>query len=302
MGTRTVQPNTITLIAGATAAGKSAFAEELARTHNGVIINADALQIYDALPILTAQPDLETRARLPHDLYGTLQPGQVCNAQDWVHMAIAAVRAAWQNDQHAIIVGGTGLYLKSLVYGLSPIPNVPDDIRAKTRDLHARLGNPAFHAELSRLDPMMTARLNPNDSQRLMRAHEVIVATGKSLAEWQAEPPVPPLPGTSIKTMLVDGARDVLRARARKRLYQMVEMGVVDEVAKFYARIESGELAGDCAPVRALGFSAFVDAVHGKIGIETAIARAHIETCQYIKRQQTWFRHQMVFAETARIV
>ena len=285
----------ITLIAGPTAAGKSATAMDIARAKNGVIINADALQIYQDLPILTAQPSADDREVIPHKLYGVLKSDQICSVTDWVARAVDAIYTAHQAGQHAIIVGGTGLYLNAIMHGLSPIPDIPDDVREASRALQEKLGNPGFHAALQKIDPVSTARLHPNDTQRLIRAHEVMVATEQSIDDWQAMPRDQPLPDATFDRILVDGPRDVLRDRAMIRLHQMVDHGVLDEIAAFQARIDAGAVASDAPPLRALGYGPFLDFVRGKITKDAAITAAHIDTAQYIKRQQTWIRHQMEF-------
>jgi tRNA dimethylallyltransferase len=291
----------VIIIAGPTAVGKSAYALDYATAQNGVIINADALQRYDALPILTAQPNADDRARVPHILYGTEHPGHTGHVKDWMDAATAAIQTAWTNNQTPIVVGGTGLYLKSLTRGLPAMPDIPDDIRNDARALQNKRGNPDFHHELAKIDPVMAGRLNPNDSQRLIRAYEVMAATGVSLDEWQQAPPIKPLPDAQFTSILIDGNREVLRTRALTRLHQMIEHGVLDEVAGFAARITSGALAADCAPTIALGYRPFLDHLNGNITRAEAITAAHIQTAQYIKRQQTWLRHQMKFDETLSI-
>jgi tRNA dimethylallyltransferase len=287
--------NDVIIIAGPTAVGKSAAAAQLARAHHGIIINADSLQIYNALPILTAQPGAIDQHALPHALYGTLPPDILCSVAMWLDLAVPLIRSAWTNDQTPIVVGGTGLYLRALLDGLSPLPPVDEATRTQARALQSELGNPGFHAALAELDPKMAARLNPNDTQRLVRAYEVMRSTGRSLADWQEEAPVPPLPEATFEKILIDAPRPVLRGNAFKRLHQMVEHGVMDEVAGFAARIADSELSPACAPTQALGYFAFADAAAGRIRLDDAIGLAFTQTAQYIKRQQTWFRHQMTF-------
>ena len=291
----------VIVIAGPTASGKSAYALKMAGECNGVIINADSLQIYHALPILTAQPSQQELAGYPHRLYGVLDPTVIGSVAEWINLAVAEIEKACASGMTPIVVGGTGLYIKSLIYGLSPLPVVADDLREQARKRQAEIGNPAFHAELAVIDPMMAARLKPNDTQRLIRAYEVIKSTGKSLAIWQETPPVPPLPTATFDTILVDGPRDVLRDRARRRLGQMVDLGVVNEVRNFSERIKRGEIAPDAVPTIALGYHAFVEAINGKITIDQAVDEAVTQTGQYIKRQQTWFRHQMPFDRTINV-
>ena len=291
----------ITIIAGPTAVGKSAYAITQARAKNGVIINADSVQIYADLPILSARPTHADMVTVPHELYGILDARTVCNAQDYVDRAVAAIHTAFENGGHPIVVGGTGLYLTALCDGLSPLPDVPEDVRVQARALHAQMGTPAFHAHLATLDPVMSQRLRPTDTQRLIRAAEVFMATGRSLAIWQDAPRVPPLPTARFHKILVDGPRAVLRARAQARLGAMITAGAIDEVAEFRDRILRDGLDENCPPTRALGYSAFVDYLDGVMDLDTAVASAFTQTAQYIKRQQTWFRHQMAFDDVVEI-
>lgn len=291
----------VIIIAGATAVGKSAYALDYARHHNGVIINADALQRYDALPILTAQPSATDQSSVPHLLYGALTPDQTSDVKNWMDAATAAIHDVWALAKTPIVVGGTGLYLKSLIGGLPAMPETPADIRGQARALQATIGNPAFHGELQKIDPVMAHRLNPNDSQRLIRAYEVIMATGISLYDWQQQPHIKPLPDAVFHSILIDAAREVLRDRAMWRLHQMIDHGVLDEVAAFAARIERGELPDDCSPTIALGYRPFLAHLRGGVTREAALKQAHIDTAQYIKRQQTWLKHQMIFDEVINI-
>ena len=286
----------ITVIAGPTAVGKSAHAMQLAREKNGIIINADAVQIYDALPILSAQPSMEDQVSVPHALYGILAPYDTTSVQDWVHRATSAIKDSWDKGQHPIVVGGTGMYLNALIEGLSPLPNVSDDVRENARTFQKKLGNPTFHAELQKIDPVMAARLRPSDTQRLIRAYEVITATGVSLATWQDAPRVKPFPQAKITKILIDGPRDTLRTRARKRLDQMIDMGVIDEVDDFRARYPE-----PTSPNKALGYTAFCTYLSSTCTLEQALDKAFTQTAQYIKRQQTWFRHQITFDQTIMI-
>lgn len=290
-------PFTITLVAGPTASGKSGFALRKAQDTNGIIINADAMQIYDALPILTAQPPKEDLEKIPHTLYGTLSPTLSCDVQMWLDLCTAAIKTAWDKNQHPIVVGGTGMYLKSLMTGLSPIPPIPDEVRAAARARQQEIGTPALHAELASMDPVMAARLRASDTQRVTRAYEVIKATGKSLSFFQDMPATPPLPDARFNTILIDGDRETLRARANARLIKMVHDGVVDEVMGFHETYAAHIPAETMLPAvcHALGYNAFLDAGMEKQSMDEAIKKALIETGQYIKRQQTWIRHQLSF-------
>ncbi|MBI4030555.1 MAG: tRNA (adenosine(37)-N6)-dimethylallyltransferase MiaA, partial [Proteobacteria bacterium] len=166
--------NAVIIIAGPTASGKSARAMETAQKHDGIIINADSMQIYDALPLLTAQPGADDMNRAPHALYAALHPKESCSAQSWRGMALREIKTAHRDGKTPVITGGTGFYIKALMRGLSPIPDVPAEIRARITARQKEMGNLSFHVELKKLDPEMAARLNPNDTQRLIRAREVL--------------------------------------------------------------------------------------------------------------------------------
>lgn len=283
----------ITIICGPTASGKSALAVDLARRDNGVIINADSMQIYDALPILTARPSEQEQQNIPHRLYAMLDPTKTCSAQAWRDMALPEIESALAKNQHPVVVGGTGLYLKTLVYGLSPMPKISATIRMKANARQAELGNPAFHAELQNRDPVMAARLNPNDTQRLIRAWEVFEATGESLATWQAMPLQGPPPGWRFRIIVKSPPREKLHQYCDQRFESMLELGAMEEVAALKSLIRSGSVPVEASITHALGFRALSQMQDGLINREQAVALAKAETRQYAKRQDTWFRHQM---------
>ena len=279
----------IVVIAGPTASGKSAYAMAQAMENNGVIINADSMQIYDALFALTAQPSLQDKEKIAHRLYGLLPPEQTCSAERWRMLAMAEIETAWRQDRLPIVTGGTGLYLNSLIYGLSPVPSVPDTVRAAAIALQRDLGNPGFHAQLELADPVMAARLHPNDTQRLVRAWEVWQATGRSLAAWQALPRAGTPPDWRFDVTLILPPRHTLYARCDRRFDQMIAANVLGEVGNFLSRYGDADL-----PVtHALGFQPLCDYVDGRLSLDDAITLAKIETRQYAKRQVTWFRHQI---------
>ncbi len=259
---------------------------------NGVIINADSMQVYDALHVLTAQPPADEQAQAPHRLYATLQPGDRCSAPRWRELAMAEIETALENGQTPIIVGGTGFYIKTLMEGLSPIPDVPPEIRAQTMALQKETGNPAFHALLAEKDPVMAGRLNPNDTQRLIRAYEVMQATGKSLAHWQSLPPVGPPAHWRFEKKYVNPDRDTLYARCNARFDQMVETGILDEVAALDALIGNGTVPEKAPITHALGFHPLRTHLHGNMSLDDAIERAKQETRNYAKRQVTWLNNQ----------
>jgi tRNA dimethylallyltransferase len=283
------------IVAGPTGGGKSAAALRLAQEENGVIINADSLQVYDALHILTAHPPPADTARAPHRLYSWLAAHESCSAMRWREAARAEMRAAAAAGKLPILVGGTGLYIKSLIESLAPIPPVPEGIRARAAALQAEAGNPGFHALLAARDPAMAARLHPNDTQRLIRAWEVFEATGRSLAAWQEMPPEPDPEGDAFRyhVKILSLPRAELRARCNRRFDQMLEQGALDEVRALDAEIAAGRLAPGAPVTQALGFAPLRAALRGEMTLAEAAARAKIDTRQYAKRQDTWFRHQL---------
>lgn len=289
---------TIPVIAGPTASGKSALALDRAARDNGVVINADSMQLYDAIPLLTACPDESEQTRAPHRLYRALAPGDDCSAARWADMALTEIETALAHHQTPIIIGGTGLYLRALMQGLSPIPASAPDVRPRAIARQRELGNPAFHAELATRDPEMAARLHPQDTQRLVRAWEVFENTGRSLAYWQTLPPVPPAlsDGRALQfdVTIFDLPRAVLHERCDRRFLMMIDKGALAEVDALSALIEDGTVAPQAAITNALGFNALRDYRRGLIALPDAITRAQAQTRQYLKRQCTWLRHQIL--------
>jgi tRNA dimethylallyltransferase len=276
------------LIAGPTASGKSALATKLARDYGGAVINTDALQVYRELRVLSARPDASDEAQAPHYLYGFVSAFEPFSVGHWLEAAKAALADARAKGLLPIFAGGTGLYFAALLQGLSPVPEIHASIRVEARQKLSELGNERFHIELTARDPVMGARLNPGDSQRIVRAWEVIEATGQSLAEWQALKGVPVLTGDLVRFVLKPN-RDWLVERIARRFRLMVEQGGLDEVRA----LRDGGLAGDAPAARALGVPQLMAHLDGRVSLEQAIEQATIETRRYAKRQMTWFRHQM---------
>lgn len=281
----------VIVIGGPTASGKSGLALAIAERLDGVVINGDASQVYRDLRVLTARPTEAEERRVPHRLYGFLDATEQCSAGRWQALALAEIAAAHAAGKRAIVVGGTGLYLRALIEGIAPIPDIPADIRARIRARYAELGGEKIHAELAARDPVMAARLEPADGQRLMRAWEVLEATGRSLAEWQDEPvEVPDLPFTMIVLM---PPRDDIYAACDKRLEAMIAEGVLDEVAALMKRAESENLDPRLPVLKAVGYPELAAHLASRTTLEEAIAAAQQQTRRYAKRQMTWFRHQL---------
>ncbi len=283
----------IHIIAGPTASGKSAKALEIAAKENGIILNADSVQVYDGLPLLSAQPSEDDLAAAPHDLYGTYHPNDDCSAGNWREDVIEKINDALENGQTPIICGGSGLYIKALMEGFSPIPDIPDDIRQRVIKLQEELGNPGFYEELQKRDPVMAERLHPFHTARLVRAYEVLETTGKSLADFQDLPKEKPPAHWEFHVTLMMPERDDLYARCNERFLKMLEMGALDEVKDFTAQIESGNVKDNSLLCRALGYTRLRDYQAGILSKDDAIALSQQDTRQYAKRQITWFRNQL---------
>lgn len=281
------------IIAGPTASGKSARAMTLARERDGVIINCDSIQIYAALPILSAQPSAADKEEISHRLYGTLSPNEPCSAGNWREIAIPVIEAVLKEGRTPIVCGGTGLYIKALMEGLSPIPDIPPEIREQAADQQRELGNPAFHEALQRRDPVMAARLHPYNTARLVRAWEVLETTGKSLADWQALPPDGPPANWHFEVEVILPERDVLYERCNTRFLQMLEGGALKEVRVFAQALEEGTYRAGTPATKTLGFTHLYDYLQGRKSKEEAITLSQGETRRYAKRQVTWFRNQI---------
>ncbi|HJZ33559.1 MAG TPA: tRNA (adenosine(37)-N6)-dimethylallyltransferase MiaA [Hyphomicrobiaceae bacterium] len=278
------------VIAGPTASGKSQVAMALAERLDGVIINADSMQVYRELAILTARPSPTEAARLPHALYGFVSGAEAYSAGRYANDAAAALAEARSRGRVPIIVGGTGLYFRALLTGLSPIPAADPEVRSHWRQAAARLTPRELHAHLTARDPVMAERLLPTDPQRIVRALEVLETTGRSLADWQRQPgsPAPGL-ADARRLLLLPEATQHAAAIAR-RFEAMLGDGALAEVSHLRALGLSGEL-----PImRALGVAPLIAHLAGKIDLEAAANAAKLETRQYAKRQLTWFRRNMI--------
>jgi tRNA dimethylallyltransferase len=278
------------LIAGPTASGKSALALALAERFNGVIINADSMQVYRELRILTARPTGEDLARAPHKLYGFVAASDAYSTGRYVKDVSAALQEARDSGQRSIIVGGTGLYFKALLEGLSPVPPVPEGIRTHWRGMAEREGPYALWTVLMHDDPEMALRLEPNDGQRIVRALEVFHATGKSLAEWQRTPGTPIIDAAEAIKLFMLPTREELRARADARFDVMLMNGARTEAEALAAL----QLDPTLPAMRAIGVAPLIAAVRGELSLAEATEHAKAETRQYVKRQSTWLNKNMI--------
>ena len=278
------------LIAGPTASGKSGLALTLAERLGGVVINADSMQVYRQLRILTARPTEKDEARAPHALYGFVSGAEAYSAGRYAADAAQAIAEARAAGRVPIIVGGTGLYFKALLEGLSPVPQVPPQVRAYWRAQAASRPVPELHALLQERDPEMAAKLMPTDPQRIVRALEVLESTGRSLAAWQRAPGKPVLDESRTTRLLVLPDRATQGSAIDARFDAMMAAGALEEVRALLALGLSGEL-----PVmRALGVAPLAAHLAGAMPLEAAVAAAKAETRQYAKRQMTWLKRNMI--------
>jgi tRNA dimethylallyltransferase len=284
-----VSDTDIVLIAGPTASGKSALALELAEKLGGVIVNADSMQVYRDLRIITARPTASEEQRLPHRLYGHIDAAENFSVGRWCEEAAAALAEAQRAAQAAIVVGGTGLYFNALTRGLAAVPPIPAEIREAVRARLASDGVAALHAELKWRDPAAAARLMPGDRARITRALEVVLATGRSLIDWHEQnKPAGLDPARAVKIFLAPDRDDLLR-RIDARFDAMMAAGALDEVRMLAAR----RLAPDLPAMKAHGVPWLVRHLEGGITLEQAVDEAKRDTRQYTKRQATWFRNQL---------
>lgn len=277
------------LITGPTASGKSALALRLARERNGVVINADSMQVYDTLRVLTARPSKEEMQGVPHLLYGHVPASSLYSTGEWLRDISVLLSDLRGQARFPVIVGGTGLYFKALTGGLSDMPVIPDEIRDRLRGRLIEEGPAVLHTELSRRDPEMAEALRPGDGQRIVRALEVIEATGKSIRDYQkANGPVIVDPDRAQKFVVLPD-RPVLHDRINRRFEAMMESGAVEEVEALMAL----KLAPDATAMKAIGVSQIADMLAGRMSEAEVIEKSAAATRQYAKRQMTWFRNQM---------
>jgi tRNA dimethylallyltransferase len=274
----------VALIAGPTASGKSALALRLAEATGGAVLNADSAQVYRDLPILSAAPSAEDRARAEHLLYGVLDGAMPCSAADWAAMAKREIERLHRAGRLPILVGGTGLYLRTLLDGIAPVPPIDPEIRAHVRA--ASVGENL--AALTEFDPVAAATLNPGDTTRIARALEVARSTGRTLLEWQEEREGGIGDQVQLQALVLLPPRPWLFQRCDARFAEMVDRGALAEVEALLAR----KLDPDLPVMRAIGVPELTTHVRGEWTLDQAIAAGQQATRRYAKRQYTWFTHQ----------
>lgn len=282
-----MKKRTITLIAGPTASGKSDLALRWARQNSGVIINADSMQVYSLLPVLTAQPSADDMALVPHYLYGHVAPTCTYSVGRWLVDVAACLDKI--SDRPIIFVGGTGLYFQALLGGFAQIPSVPLHIRETCRQDLNHLGAMALYRRLQEVDSVWAAKISPQDGQRILRGLEVYIATGKSLSFWQQQKLPPLLARYHVEKILLIPERKFLYERINERFKKMVMMGALEEAAAFQAL----GVAADRPAAKAIGLPELLAHLSGASSLQEALEQGQQQTRRYAKRQMTWFRHQM---------
>jgi len=275
------------LIAGPTAAGKTALSLAAAERLDGEIINADSMQVYDGLPLITAQPDAAERARAPHHLFGAIDPAVRYSVGQWTSDVLALISDCRSRGKRPILVGGTGLYFNALTRGLAPVPEIGEDARTRAASVLADDGLSGLRGEALRLDPVAANRVEAADRQRLLRIVEVAYETGKPLSEFQADT-VPPLSSAEWQGIVIEPDRDALYQRIDQRFEQMLEAGALDEIAAFMRR----HIDPDLPASKALGVPQLVAHLRGELALDEAVELAKRDSRRYAKRQGTWFRNQ----------
>jgi tRNA dimethylallyltransferase len=277
------------LIAGPTASGKSALALKLAERRGAVIVNTDSMQGYSVLNVLTARPGPAELGRAPHFLYGHVHPAIAYSTGAWLRDVMKLIDDEVLSRRPVIFVGGTGLYFRALAQGISEMPDIPQSVRDRWRYELKEQGAVKLHSILLREDSATAMLLRPTDSQRVVRALEVLDASGRSILEWQAERGEPLIDGETARFVVVEPDRAALVERIESRFDEMLDNGALEEVE----RLASLNLDPDLPAMKAIGVRELQAALAGKIGFPEAIERAKIATRQYSKRQATWFRHQL---------
>ncbi|MDK4731271.1 tRNA (adenosine(37)-N6)-dimethylallyltransferase MiaA [Rhizobium sp. CNPSo 3490] len=277
------------LITGPTASGKSALAVELAKRHDGAVVNADSMQVYDTLRVLTARPSEEEMQGVPHHLYGHVPAGAGYSTGAWLRDVSALLPALRAAGRLPVFVGGTGLYFKALTGGLSEMPDIPEVLREDLRTRLVEEGPDALYVELCEADPAMATSLNRQDGQRIVRALEVIKATGRSIADFQVRSGPVVIDADEARKIVVLPDRAVLHARINGRFEKMLQQGAEDEVKALLAL----DLPADAPVMKAIGVSQIAAMLKGEMTRDEVLEKGAAATRQYAKRQMTWFRNQM---------
>jgi len=284
----------VLVVAGPTASGKSALAIDLAVEFDGVVINADSMQVYEELHILTARPGAEDESRVPHRLYGVMSASEPCSVGHWRDLAVREIHSVHASGRLPVVTGGTGMYIRALMQGLAEIPEIPEGVRDAVQDFYLDRGGEAALQALSQVDPETAFRLSPGDRQRVIRALEVHRATGRPLSDWLSQGNQGALAGIAFQVLVLQPPRDALYGRIDARFSHMLDQGALDEVQALLDR----KLDPALPAMKAVGVRELAAYLAGEITLEAAVKAAQQASRNYAKRQLTWFRNQIPEAES----
>ncbi|MBR4106711.1 MAG: tRNA (adenosine(37)-N6)-dimethylallyltransferase MiaA [Alphaproteobacteria bacterium] len=283
-----ITEKTVVVIGGPTASGKSGLALEVAKKYNGVVINADAMQVYQSIPIITAVPSPEDKKQVLHLLYEIYPPSQRGNVADWLNKATTAIRDTWAEKKLPVVVGGTGFYIESLIKGVSPIPETNSEVKQQVADIIGQKGADGAYDYLQKIDASGAQMVKPQDTTRIRRALEIKLDTGQSISEWFQKPLVKTLPEADFAMIKLLPSLSELEEKCSRRFDIMMEQGALDEVKNLLNR----HLSDDLPAMKAIGVPELGDYIRGKTDLNQAVALAKLHTRQYAKRQLTWFRNR----------
>lgn len=279
------------IICGPTASGKTGFGHSVAKKHVGEIINIDAIQIYKQLSIVTASPETSLRSEVEYHLYNFLDISQKFSVIEYVNLAKDVINKIFDKGKLPILVGGTGMYINALINGYNAIPNIPDNVRKKAKDRLIELGNEEFFRELCTIDENAAQRLKANDSQRILRAYEVITHTNKSIFTFQSDKNILPLPNVAFQIVYLLPDRIFLHQMIEKRLEYMFKNGAIDEVQQCLQQCNKRQIAPSA--LKAIGAREIIEYLEGNITLDQAKELTLYRSRQYAKRQITWFNNQL---------
>lgn len=279
----------IIILCGPTASGKSYLGHEFAKAYNGEIINIDSMQVYKEIPIITASPSQSYKTEIPYHLYNFLSITEDFSVVKYLKLAAEKINEVTAKDKLPILIGGTGLYINSLAFGYNNIPDISDDLRKQVRELYREIGNIELHNRLAKLDPFGASRVNQGDTQRLIRAYEVFLQTGKSIFFFQNLPKETILPEFNFKIIFLNPERKFLYKTCEQRLDKIFKEGVLEEIA-FIKKQFTPEVYLN---LKAVGIKEILAYLENNITLSEALNLAQIRTRKYAKRQITWFKHQI---------
>ncbi|HJD67594.1 MAG TPA: tRNA (adenosine(37)-N6)-dimethylallyltransferase MiaA [Rickettsia endosymbiont of Bembidion lapponicum] len=283
-----MQKKEIIILCGPTASGKSYLGHALAKACDGEIINIDSMQVYKEIPIITASPPESYKSEIPYHLYNFLPITEDFSVVKYLKLAAEKINQVTASGKLPILIGGTGLYINSLVFGYNNIPDISDDLRQQVRKLHNEIGNTELHNRLTKLDPLASSKINQSDTQRLIRAYEVVLQTGKSIFSFQTLPKEQILSDFNFKIIFLNPERKFLYKICDERLDNIFKDGAIDEIALIKKQFNP-----DYLNLKAVGIKEILAYLENKLTLGEALNLAQTRTRRYAKRQITWFKHQI---------